>query len=82
MYCTKCRATTPPCQCHVKGTAGVDSNNGLLCSWGWHRPLKNHKHSFIDRVSGATVFNAECGCGKKWMVDSCFGFFGDKVERA
>jgi len=53
----------------------------LLCSFGWHRPLKNHKHNFIDRVSGNTVFNAECSCGKKWMVDSCFGFFGDKVER-
>lgn len=52
----------------------------LLCSIGLHRPLKNHRHNFIDKVSGSTVFNAECNCGKKWMVDSCFGFFGDKVE--
>ena len=66
----------------MKKTNCSDSDlSALLCSFGWHRPLKNHEHNFIDVVSGNTVFNAECCCGKKWMVDSCFGFFGHKVER-
>jgi len=48
---------------------------------GWHRPLKNHHHNFIDKVSNKTVFNAECSCGKMFMVDSPFWFFGFKVEK-
>jgi hypothetical protein len=54
----------------------------MLCKLGWHRPLKNHKYNFTDKVSGKTVFNAVCPCGKKWMTDSPFGFFGCKVDRA
>ena len=52
-----------------------------LCKLGWHRPLVNHHHNFIDKVSGKTVYDAECPCGKKWMVDSPFGFGGFKVEK-
>jgi len=55
--------------------------NGLLCSIGLHRPLKGHHHNFIDKVSGNTVYNATCPCGKKWMTDSASKFFGFKVER-
>jgi hypothetical protein len=51
-----------------------------LCKIGIHRPLSDHHHDFIDQVSGKTVFNAVCSCGKKWMVDSLFGWFGFKVE--
>jgi len=52
-----------------------------LCSIGLHRPLRGHHHNFIDKVSGLTVYNATCPCGKKWMTDSPFKFFGFKVER-
>lgn len=52
----------------------------LLCKLGIHRPLTKHKHSFIDRVSGRSVYIAECACGKEWMVDSVFPMFGFKVE--
>lgn len=63
-------------------TSGMASKlNGVLCALGWHRPLRGHRHNFIDKVSGDTVYNAECPCGKKWMVDSPFSFFGCKVER-
>ena len=55
--------------------------SNLLCAIGIHRPLKGHTHNFIDKVSGQTVYNAECPCGKKWMVDSPFSFGGFKVER-
>ncbi len=58
----------------------IKKKPSLLCRFNIHRPLFNHHHNFIDSVSGETVFNAECSCGKKWMVDSPFGFFGDKVE--
>jgi len=41
----------------------------LLCKIGIHRPLKNHHHNFIDRVSGKTVYDAICPCGKRaWRV--------------
>lgn len=52
----------------------------LLCNLGVHRPLKEHKHSFIDAVSGQTVYIAKCNCGKKWMVDSPLSLLGFKVE--
>ena len=44
--------------------------------------LKNHRHNFIDRVSGKTVFTAECRCGKKFMVDTLFPIVDFKVELA
>ena len=53
----------------------------LLCKLGWHRPLYNHRHNFIDKVSGKTVYNAECSCGIRYMVDSPYGFLGFKVKR-
>jgi len=51
----------------------------ILCRLGIHRPLKDHRHNFIDVVSGKTVYNAECPCGLTWMVDSPFGWFGDRM---
>jgi hypothetical protein len=55
--------------------------NSLLCSLGWHRPLSGHELAFTDCVSGNTVYDAKCGCGRKWMVDSTSGYLGFKVER-
>jgi hypothetical protein len=46
-----------------------------------HRPLRGHRHNFIDSVSGETVYDAKCSCGKEYMVDSPFGWFGTKVEK-
>ena len=57
------------------------TKEGILCAFGWHRPLQKHSHNFIDKVSNKTVYNAKCPCGKKFMVDSPFGYFGSKVER-
>lgn len=48
---------------------------------GIHRPLINHSFNFTDIVSGKSVYNVECPCGKKWMVDSMSKFFGHKVEK-
>ena len=53
----------------------------LLCKLGIHRPLKILNCDFIDRVSGKEVFNATCPCGKKWLTDSVFGWFGFKTKR-
>ena len=53
----------------------------LLCRIGLHRPLKQHHHNFIDKVSGKTVYTAKCPCGIEWMTDSIFGWFGFKVKR-
>lgn len=53
----------------------------ILCRIGLHRPLRRHRHNFIDRVSGQTVYDAKCSCGKEFMVDSPFGWFGFKVEK-
>jgi len=50
-----------------------------LCILGIHRPLSGHRLSFIDSVSGQTVYVAKCPCGKKWMVDSPFSMLGFKV---
>jgi hypothetical protein len=52
-----------------------------LCKYGIHRPLNGHRHNFVDSVSGKTVFTAVCPCGKKWMTDSLFKWFGFKVEK-
>ena len=42
--------------------------------------LKDHKHNFIDSVSGNTVYTAKCRCGKKFMVDTLFPIPSFKVE--
>lgn len=52
----------------------------LLCKIGIHRPLFNHKEFFVDKVSGNQIYDAECSCGKKFMVDSLLGYCGFKVE--
>lgn len=52
----------------------------ILCRVGIHRPLFGHAHRFVDCVSGKDVYKAECPCGKKFLVDSVFGWFGDKME--
>ena len=38
---------------------------------------------FTDVVSGHTVFDAVCPCGKHWMIDSWYGFptFKVRLER-
>ena len=51
----------------------------ILCRMEVHRPLKGHTLQFIDRVSGKSVYKAMCSCGKEWLVDSPFGFFGTKL---
>ena len=53
-----------------------------LCSIGIHRPLQEHHHNFIDSVSGDTVYDAVCPCGKKWMTDSRNGYLGFKAEKS
>jgi hypothetical protein len=53
----------------------------LLCRVGIHRPLTIKDCAFIDQVSHKEVFNAICHCGKRWMVDSPFGWFGFKIEK-
>ena len=52
-----------------------------LCKIGIHRPLKIKTCLFVDNVSGKEVFSATCPCGKKWMTDSIFGWFGFKTEK-
>lgn len=54
--------------------------NLKLCDVGIHRPLKNHRDHFVDTVSLKMVYRTECPCGRRWMVDSRYGFLGDKVE--
>lgn len=51
-----------------------------LCRFGVHRPLRGHRHNFIDRVSGKTVYTAKCPCGKEHMVDSLSPWLGLRVE--
>jgi len=53
----------------------------MFCKIGIHRPLRNHYCNFIDKISGKTVFEAECPCGKKWMTDSPGGW-GYKIEKS
>lgn len=50
----------------------------LFCKLGVHW-MKNHHHNFIDVVNGKSVFNAECECGKKWLVDSLSALFGFRM---
>jgi len=53
----------------------------LLCKIGIHRPLSEHHYDFKDKVSGKTVYNSVCSCGKRWMVNSRWGWFGFKTEK-
>jgi hypothetical protein len=53
----------------------------MLCKIGIHRPLIGHSHNFIDKVSGKTVYDVKCPCGKRWMTDSPFKYFGFKCPR-
>ena len=53
----------------------------FLCRIGIHRPLKIQGCAFIDQVSHKEVFRATCWCGKKWLTDSVFGWFGFKMEK-
>lgn len=52
----------------------------LLCYIGIHRPLSGHSRSFVDYVTGRTVYAAKCPCGKSWMVDSRLPMQGFKVK--
>ena len=52
----------------------------ILCKLKVHW-MRNHHHNFIDSVSGKTVFNAECPCGKRWMVDTLSPITFFKVDR-
>lgn len=51
----------------------------MFCKYGWHRPLRGHKFTFTDVVSGKGVYKAQCNCNKTWMVDGKGGFSGFKV---
>lgn len=42
--------------------------------------LKNHRTDFVDVVSGKTVYNAKCRCGKHFLVDTLFPISFFKVE--
>ncbi len=53
----------------------------FLCDIGIHRPLAIKDCAFIDQVSHKEVFHAVCPCGKKWLTDSVFGWFGFKMEK-
>lgn len=53
----------------------------LFCNWGLHWRMKLGERLFTDIVSGKSVFDATCPCGKHWMVDSTHGFPTFKVER-
>lgn len=59
----------------------VEKGKTLLCKLGIHRPLKVGYGLFTDIVTGNTVREATCPCGKKWMTDSVFGWFGFKTKR-
>jgi hypothetical protein len=52
----------------------------FFCSIGLHW-MKNHHFNFTDKVDGKTVYNADCECGKKWMVDSLSPITLFKVPR-
>lgn len=52
-----------------------------LCRFGIHRPLRNHVAYFTDKVSGKIVYSATCSCGKVWMTDSPFGFWGFRIKK-
>lgn len=54
----------------------------ILCRIGIHRPLKIGSYLFTDHVSGDTVREAVCSCGKNWMTTSVFGWFGYKTQRS
>lgn len=52
----------------------------LLCRIGIHW-MSGHASLFVDKVSGETVYNATCPCGKEWMVDTPFPLAFSKIER-
>ncbi|MEA2098161.1 MAG: hypothetical protein U9P70_03755, partial [Patescibacteria group bacterium] len=52
----------------------------LLCKIGIHL-MENHTVKFADNVSGETLFNATCACGKKWMTYSSSPIPLLKVEK-
>lgn len=52
----------------------------LLCRIGIHW-MGEHASLFVDIVSGETVFNAICPCGKEWIVDTLFPLPMFKIER-
>lgn len=43
--------------------------------------MKNHAYNFTDFISGKCVYDAECSCGRKWMVDTLFPITIFKVEK-
>lgn len=47
----------------------------FLCKIGLHWPRKKVYHSFVDRVTGESVFNGQCSCGKTWLYTSVFSKF-------
>lgn len=51
----------------------------LFCKIGIHW-MRGHSLNFIDIASGKPVYNAECSCGRKWMVDTLFPLTMFKVE--
>lgn len=53
----------------------------FFCDIGWHW-MENHLGNFTDKVSGKTVYNAECAiCKKEYMVDTLFPIASFKVRR-
>lgn len=65
----------------AKPEASPKRRRSLLCRLGVHRPLRGHRHDFVDIVDGKTVYVAQCPCGQAWLVDSPFGFLGFKVRK-
>ena len=53
----------------------------FLCRLGIHKPLTGHTYHFTDTVSGKSVYIAKCPCGREWLTDSPFSFFGFKIAR-
>jgi hypothetical protein len=52
----------------------------LFCRIGWHW-LTNYQHSFVDIVSGKSVYKCDCSCKKhKWLTDSIFPLFGFRIK--
>lgn len=58
----------------------ISTMKKIMCQIGLH-VMENHHHNFVDRVSGKMVYNADCACGKSWMVDSLNPVTFFRVER-
>lgn len=52
----------------------------IFCKTGLHWRMNIVQSLFVDVVTGKTVFEAVCPCGKHWMTDSIAGFPFFKVE--